>query len=96
MYTYIMHRTQIYLSDEQVKALNQAAKRERRSRSDLIRDAIDHTYIEQRRREERIRELMESAGAWSEREYDGEQFVECIRTGARLKRLYPDDQTTPG
>jgi predicted transcriptional regulator len=96
MYTYIMERTQIYLTSEQSAALDRAAKASGRSRSELIRDAIDRLYLDQQSREERIRAFLESAGAWDNREFTGEEYVESLRTGARLKRLYPDDEASSG
>ena len=91
-----MHRTQIYLSAEHIDALDEASRRLHRSRSELIREAIELQYIDRRQREERLKALMESAGAWADREYDGEEFVERLRTGERLRRLYPDDQAPSG
>lgn len=39
--TYIMRRTQIYIGDDQEHALAQRARAEGRTKSDLIRQAID-------------------------------------------------------
>jgi predicted transcriptional regulator len=40
-----VHRTQIYLADEQQSRLSERARRSGRTRSDLIREAIDR-YLE--------------------------------------------------
>jgi predicted DNA-binding protein len=45
VYSYIVHRTQIYLADEQQSRLSERARRSGRTRSDLIREAIDR-YLE--------------------------------------------------
>jgi len=39
--SYIVHRTQIYLDDDQDRALNARARRSGRTKSALIREAID-------------------------------------------------------
>ena len=44
MYTYIVERTQIYLSREQADALDREAKRTGTTRSHLIREAIAEKY----------------------------------------------------
>ena len=41
MYTYIMRRTQIYLTEEEALVLKRESKKQRASMSDLIRSAID-------------------------------------------------------
>ena len=48
MYTYIVQRTQIYLSDLDAKALDRMARRTGRTRSQLIREAIEATILEVR------------------------------------------------
>lgn len=45
-----MRRTQVYLTEEQLRALNRSARRERASMAQLVRDAVD-AYL---RREERV------------------------------------------
>jgi predicted transcriptional regulator len=88
MYTYIMNRTQIYLSDAEAKALEREARATGRTKSRLIRDAIDRVYLGGRAASELVRALEASAGAWSRRE-DGATYVEGIRSG-RLSRLHSD------
>jgi hypothetical protein len=41
MYTYIMKRTQIYLTSDEARAIAEAAQKSGRTQSHLIRDAID-------------------------------------------------------
>lgn len=91
MYTYIVERTQIYLSREQAEALDREAKRSGTTRSHLIREAIAERYGVGRDRQAIDAALRASAGAWKGRREDGEAYVERIRTGARWGELYPED-----
>jgi predicted transcriptional regulator len=86
MYIYIMNRTQIYLSDEEAKALEREARASGRTKSRLIRDAIDRVYLGARGASEVLRSLEESAGAWRRRE-GGAAYVERLRSG-RLARVH--------
>ena len=88
MYTYIMNRTQIYLSDAEAKALEREAHATGRTKSRLIRDAIDRAYLSGRGASELVRVLEASAGAWRRRE-NGATYVERIRSG-RLSRIHSD------
>jgi Ribbon-helix-helix protein, copG family len=90
MYTYIMRRTQIYLTDEEAQALKRASKKGGASMSDLIRSAIDETYVRgdgQPPKEQALRMINESFGAWQGRTETGEEYVERMRSG-RLGRLH--------
>jgi hypothetical protein len=88
MYSDVVHRTQIYLDDQEVAALDAAAVRTGASRSELIRRAIRAQYGE-RPVASRLEALRSSAGAWTGRDYTGEQFVDSIRgdVNDRLTRL---------
>lgn len=92
MYTYIMERTQIYLSREQAAALDREAKRTGTTRSHLIREAIEARYSTPQDREQIDSALRESAGLWRDRTESGEAYVERVRTDRRLRELYPDDE----
>lgn len=61
-----MHRTQIYLTDVQRRALQSIARRLGRTQSDLIRSALD-TYIEWQTPAERIELLRAGRGLWKGR-----------------------------
>ena len=88
MYTYIVERTQIYLTREQASALDREAKRTGTTRSHLIREAIADRYggAKDPQRIERV--LRATAGLWSDRTETGEEYVERLRTGRRLRALY--------
>lgn len=91
MYTYIMERTQIYLSREQAAALDREAKRTGSTRSHLIREAIEARYGAGMDRERIRAALRATAGLWSDRPETGKDYVERVRTGRRLRELYPQD-----
>ena len=90
MYT-IMTRTQIYLSEVETTALEREARASGRSKSQLIRDAIDRAFLGARDRGRLERALDQAAGAWRRRKESGAQYVERVRSG-RLARLHGPDR----
>jgi len=84
----LVHRIQIYLDDHDVSALDAAVVRTGASRSELIRRAIRARYRGQPQAS-RLEALRASAGAWTGREYAGDEFVDTIRgdVNDRLARL---------
>lgn len=92
MYTYIMRRTQIYLTDEEAEALKRVSKKSGLSMSDLIRTAVDEKFLSgEMTTAEKIRAVEESFGAWTGRTETGEEYVERMRSG-RLARLHGRDK----
>jgi predicted DNA-binding protein len=87
MYTYIVERTQIYLSKAQASALDKAAKEQGTTRSHLIREAIDEKY-KTNQGDDLEDVLLRTAGLWADRTESGEEYVERIRGGDRLDRIY--------
>ena len=83
MYTYIMERTQIYLTAEESAALDRAARETGRTRSSLIREAIETRYLATPDRDETLTVLQETFGAWRRRRTPGagesERFVRKLR-----------------
>ena len=61
-----MHRTQIYLTETQRKALQSIARRLRRTQSDLIRSALDD-YIRRQTPEGRLELLRKGHAIWQAR-----------------------------
>lgn len=89
MYIYIMMtRTQIYLTPAIQGALDARAKETGRSRSQLIREALERAYLGDgaSRMGVVLAALEASAGAWSGRDDDGEAFVERMRSGELARR----------
>ena len=94
MYTYIMQRTQIYLSEREAELLDSEARRTGRTRSSLIREAIQQRYDSKNDREETLRVLRETAGAWKrepgDETDDSVEFVKRLRgpgLGVRLRKM---------
>jgi predicted transcriptional regulator len=79
---YIMHRTQIYLDDEQDRALAARARRAGRTKSALIRDAIEG-YLTPPSDEQtglaRLRAAIAEASGAAPSLPTGEQYVEDVR-----------------
>ena len=88
MYSDVVHRTQIYLDEQEVEALEAAATRTGASRSELIRRAIRAQYGE-RTVAARLDALRSSAGSWAATPPTGAQFVDSIRgdVNDRLDRV---------
>lgn len=89
MYAYIMsHRTQVTLTDKQYERLLEESQRTGLGIAALVRRALDESYGP-KSGYELIEVLHESFGAWSDRDFDGEEYVERLRRGMarRLERL---------
>jgi predicted DNA-binding protein len=95
MYTYIVERTQIYLSGAQAAALDREAKRLGVTRSHLIREAIEERYRLGTDRERLRAALRETAGLWKDRSETGEAYVERVRKDRRFAELFPDAADEP-
>ena len=93
MYTYIMERTQIYLTRAQAAALDREARRNGTTRSHLIREAIEARYGRGPDKQQIKRALSATAGLWRDRGETGEAYVERLRTARRLRELYPADDS---
>lgn len=88
--TYIVRRTQIYLTEEQGRLLESRSKATGTTISELVRAAIDSVYSRRRAmsRAERVRLARATAGAWRAFPETGEEYVERIRGSRRLARLH--------
>ena len=91
MYTYIVDRTQIYLTQHESAALERESIRTGKTRSQLIREAIDELYgIETQ--SDRLRAALEIAfGAWKEGEgEDRSAYLEDLRRADLTRQQYLD------
>ena len=81
------HRTQITLTDEQYSRLLGESGRTGLSLSELMRRAVDRAFGALGP-DEILLALDESFGSWTDRDYDGAEYVEGLRRGlaARLGR----------
>ena len=70
-----MHRTQIYLTDEQHEELKSLADRLGKKQSELIRQALD-SYLEKRRIDGWREAVDNIAGIWADREHIQEEMAE--------------------
>jgi len=89
MYNGVMSRTQVYLGESELELLDRASRDTGASRSELIRRAVRATFGTQDK-EERLRALEASAGAWRGHGKTGAEYVDSLRGGdvnARLARL---------
>ena len=84
--TYIMRRTQIYLTEEQGRILRSRSRETGRTVSDLIREAIDKVLDSSRdpSTAEKILVARRTAGAWKSLPETGAEYVERIRASKRL------------
>lgn len=87
VYMYTMQRTQIYLSDREIEALDREARETGVTRSRLIREAIAARYQAAPDAGAAERALRASAGTWKGRRTTGAATVERLR-GGRLARLH--------
>jgi len=74
------HRTQITLTDQQYERLLNESDRTGLGLAELVRRALTRCYGDVTSNE-RARALRESAGTWSDRDADGEAYVERLRRG---------------
>ena len=91
MYTsYIMRRTQIYLSDDQGRLLESRSRTTGQSISELIRFAIEAVYATPRplTRAQKVALAKRTSGAWKDFPETGAEFVERLRGSQRLGRLH--------
>lgn len=87
MYDYIMLRTQISLTEEDRNLLDTEAARTGRSISALIRDAVTRTYGSQRDASVDVQVIDAVLGSWRDRDLDGAEYVETLRSGNRLEEM---------
>jgi hypothetical protein len=85
MYSGVVERTQIYLSESDVALLDEQARRTGASRSELIRRAVQAQYAAPDAGGRRAA-LERSAGTWRNRKLTGAEYTEGLR-GSLDQRL---------
>jgi predicted DNA-binding protein len=91
-----MHRTQIYLADEQERALADRARQVGRTKSALIREAIDSYLVPEASKRSALERLQAAvAGASGCAAYlpAGERYVEELRAADRERALELDQRS---
>ncbi len=83
-----MKRIQVYLGDQELALLDDAASATGASRSELIRRAVRRTFGT-RSTTDKLRALRASAGLWSDRGFTGAEYVDAVRgdLDERLRNL---------
>ena len=80
----MMMRTQISLTREERRALDSAAARTGKSIAALIRDAVETVYGSERSADDDLAQMRRAFGLWKDREVDGADWVDQLRSGSRL------------
>ena len=82
-----MHRTNIYLSDEQQRVLGARARTEGVSKAEIIRRILDEALGLRMSTADRLEAVQATAGIWSDRSTEELAATFRWRTDDRLERL---------
>lgn len=85
-----MIRTQLYLDEDLHERLRQLSKKQGRTVSDLVREALTLVYLPSLQTDERVATLKEIDGLWQNRDdlESSDAYVRRLRGGTRRKRLH--------
>lgn len=67
-----MKRTQVYLTQNEHKALTALSRSTKKKRSEIIREAIDEHLAKHQKKKSRAQILDEVAGIWKDNDFDFE------------------------
>ena len=83
-----MVRTQLYLDEDLHERLRQLSKKQGRTVSDLVREALTLVYLPSLRADERVATLKEIDGLWRNRDdlENSGAYVRRLRRGTRRMR----------
>ncbi len=81
-----MLRTQISLTPEERRALDRESRRTGRSISALIREAVEAVYGTVRSTDDDLAAMRAGFGCWQDRDVDAADWVDQIRSGARVRQ----------
>ncbi|MDR9416072.1 MAG: CopG family transcriptional regulator [Gracilimonas sp.] len=84
-----MIRTQIYLTEEEKKALEKLSDERGTTQSNIIREAIDE-YVEKKEKEPKKKSILDFAGIWKDKENIPDVDKLRDKWEDRLKEIYPD------
>lgn len=73
------HRTQITLTDHQYSQLKHESLETGLGLAELVRQALTEKYRNLKQPDSKA--IEESFGAWQDRDFDGESYVEALRPG---------------
>lgn len=82
-----MRRAQIYLDDDTSATLARVARETGRTRSQLIREAIEARFRAGAEPERVVQALLAAAGCWRRRNKSGVAIVERLRAGRLAAKL---------
>ena len=83
-----MVRTQLYLDEDLHERLRELSKKQERTVSDLVREALTLVYLPSLQTDERVATLKEIDGLWQNRDdlESSGAYVRHLRRGTRRKR----------
>lgn len=81
-----MKRTQLYLDEEISEKLAEISRKEKRSISQLVRDALEKVYLKERR-PDILETFKKCTGIWADRKgFDTERYIRTLRKDTRRVR----------